>query len=87
MEPQSVSFVQDEAMPLSSDLASMSSKKSSILNVTSGSKTYRITPESGSPPRPSAHRLFPADNGGHGIIEFLIPLCSLRSLPLVLRKV
>ncbi|XP_035706191.1 patronin isoform X5 [Folsomia candida] len=52
MEPQSVSFVQDDAVPISSDTTSLSSKKSSLHQITSGSKTYRITPESGSPPRP-----------------------------------
>lgn len=64
MEPQSVSFVQDDTTPLANELGSMSSgsgKKSSLHQITSGSKTYRITPESGSPPRPSAHRLFTSD--------------------------
>lgn len=65
MEPQSVSFVQDDTTPLANELGSMSSgstgKKSSLRQITSGSKTYRITPESGSPPRPTAHRLFTSD--------------------------
>jgi hypothetical protein len=61
MEPQSVCFVQDDAVPISSsDMNSMSSKKSSLHQITSGSKTYRITPESGSPPRPAANKLFSA---------------------------
>lgn len=64
MEPQSVSFVQDDTTPLANELGSMSSKKSSINQITSGSKTYRITPESGSPPRPSAQRLFTSDAPG-----------------------
>lgn len=40
MEPQSVSFVQDDAVPISSDTTSLSSKKSSLHQITSGSKTY-----------------------------------------------
>jgi len=64
MEPQSVCFVQDDAVPLSSDMGSMSSKKSSLRQITSGSKTYRITPESGSPPRPCANRLFVQNSHG-----------------------
>lgn len=69
MEPQSVSFVQDDTTPLANELGSMSSgsgKKSSLHQITSGSKTYRITPESGSPPRPSAHRLFTSDAPAEG---------------------
>lgn len=57
MEPQSVSFVHEDHSPSSTELASIASSKKS-LQITSGSKTYRITPDSGSPPRPSAHRLF-----------------------------
>ncbi|CAL8144364.1 unnamed protein product [Orchesella dallaii] len=66
MEPQSVSFVQDDTTPLANELGSMNSKKSSLHQITSGSKTYRITPESGSPPRPTAHRLFTSDAPGEG---------------------
>lgn len=65
MEPQSVCFVQDDSVPISSDTTSMSSKKSSLQQITSGSKTYRITPESGSPPRPAAHKLFAR---GHDVL-------------------
>ena len=64
MEPQSVSFVQDDNAPSSSDPASLASSSKKSLQITSGSKTYRITPESGSPPRPSAHRLFNSDVTG-----------------------
>jgi len=62
MEPQSVCFVQDDNP--SSDPASLASSTKKSLQITSGSKTYRITPESGSPPRPSAHRLFNSDVTG-----------------------
>lgn len=70
MEPQNVSFVQDENghSPSSSELASIASSKKS-LQITSGSKTYRITPESGSPPRPTANRLFKNEIGGNANIN------------------
>jgi len=82
MEPQSVCFVQDDNPPSSSELNSIASSKKS-LQITSGSKTYRITPESGSPPRPSAHRLFSSnentehssdEQGSLGDRGFYIPL-------------
>jgi hypothetical protein len=78
MEPQSVSFVQDDNAP-SSDPASLASSTKKSLQITSGSKTYRITPESGSPPRPSAHRLFSSDITGKVLKYSCTPFCHLRA--------
>jgi len=80
MEPQSVCFVQDDAGSSSNEANSMSSKKSSLQQITSGSKTYRITPEGGSPPRLTAHRLFNKENNNGKSKGFDIPVNSCTFL-------